>query len=271
MGTEVQPMWGGGDDDEDDGRCGPTEWWDPEAEQCQPPIELPPVDDPVPPSPPPEDPDPWPWPDPDPEDPGGGGGGDHGGGGTPPEPPPPAEECEVGEECEEIADFLLVIVEVEIDSTYVPVCPPELETRPRFRSQAYAWCNAQAPDSAQVQALNIALNRIEARGGFCKEIAQAGRNLIQAGEIRVFKEDVFPSGVDPTGGVGIQGRGIRLLANWFSYLNKSLGFRGWKVNLEFAVAHEIEHYLEGKGHVTPPGAPEYYDETPNARLCSGLL
>lgn len=271
----VEPMWNDGDDEEEDGRCGPGEYWNPEAGACQAPIDLPPiiVDPPPGGPPPPPDPDPDPWPDPEPEDPPGGGGGDDGGGGMPPEPPPPGDDCEAGEACEEedVADFLYNIFEVEVDTTYVPVCPPESETRHLYRPHAYAWCNAQAPDTiTQLPALNTALDRIEARGGVCVEIAQTGRTLLQSNNIKVFTENVFPSGVKPTGGLGVKGHGIRLHADWFELLDHTSGYRTWEVNLEFTVVHEIEHYLNGPSHITPPGAPGYYDETENARLCSGL-
>ena len=226
-------MWGGGDDDEEDGRCGAGEVWDPELGGCVTPIELPPiiVDPPPGGSPPPDpepDPDPWPWPDPDPEDPGGGGGGDHGGGGTPPEPPDPTEDCEAGQECED-----------DDDISWDEFCN-------RFHEPGCEWRHPSTWSQGEHAGVQAAIDVI--RGNGCGVEANLLESAVNSGFLQLFDARVTRYGpplegrVDPVTGI---------ILMWTGY-NAELGD---SVNWTKTLAHEALHkHLGVTNH--PPGFRE---------------
>lgn len=129
-----------------------------------------------------------------------------------------------------------------------------------------AWCASTVPKGTNLITINNALNKIKQRGSECAEIAQKGQQLLNQFGIRY-----YPSGTIPYGGRGGPQFGILLSDAWFAdyYIN---GFKEIididgikvKINLEYALVHEIEHAL-GRHHISDSSW-----RTPHAVSCSGL-
>lgn len=170
--------------------------------------------------------------------------------------------------------FLEELTSFDADTVvHAPPCPPD-SAPANLRDLAHHWCVARPLTPQQDSVLRIALDRIEARGGICETLAQAGRVLLQREDgIRAFRASDIPLGVKKAGGAGFV-EGVVLRDNWFDLLNTTLGFTGWKVNLEFALAHELDHHLHGAGHVYIPEADypslSYYSITTNTERCAGV-
>jgi hypothetical protein len=112
------------------------------------------------------------------------------------------------------------------------------------------YCRALPPDANQMQKTLQALDEISRRGEECVLVAQRGRELLAAGQIRFFD---WREG--EAGGYGHRNTGIQLDSNYPTlYGTEGSGF-------ERVLVHEIDHVL-GYGHTDSAGL-----DTPHTAQC----
>jgi hypothetical protein len=206
-----------------------------------------------PPPPPPSDPPPPTYPCSNCE--GGYPPADGGGGGEPPPPSsPPADTTGTVEETPSTLSDVMPLKQTEL-----PNCN-EVQTM----AWAQAYCVSVTPVDGQRVAVDDALDRIAARGEYCARLAERGRMLLEAGQLRHYPTR---SGWAP--GYGIT-KFVIFQTVWFKYIY-SRDDRGR--NLDFALAHELEHsdkYPESNPH---PAPTDQYGilHTANDRVCGGQI
>jgi hypothetical protein len=129
--------------------------------------------------------------------------------------------------------------------------PPEDCSASALSQWERLYCfRAVAPDTAQRRITSLALDRVAQRGGDCLLIAQRGRELLAAGQIRFFE---WQEG--DAGGYGHRNTGIQLDADYARLYTPEAPY------FERVLVHEIDHVL-GYSHLE--GQPL---ETPHTALC----
>jgi hypothetical protein len=145
-----------------------------------------------------------------------------------------------------------------------PSCPVAASA-PAYQK---AWCAGKLPNPTQRERVDSVISRMAALGGICATFATRAGSLFNAGRIRVFSRSDAN-----TGGVGF-GDGIAILDRRVdAYYETPFELEGYKVNLQFVVAHEAWHSLYGSApgsHTVIAGTGGWYQETPGAKECSGL-
>lgn len=171
-----------------------------------------------------------------PGDDGGGGGG--GGDGDDSPYPPPDEESGFDD--------------------YHPMVPPDC-TKAVLLPWEHAYCTSEVPTGERLTRTLSALDRIAARGGECTNVAEFGRTLLQAGQLRYYPyvESIHGN----YGGWGHPSIGAILDTGWVDAFG---GTPTGAPNFDRKLIHEIEHAM-GRNHIDTEGV-----ETPNSAACAGF-
>jgi len=148
-----------------------------------------------------------------------------------------------------------------------------------------AWCDAKVPQYSRKDRLKAAIDRMMKLGGVCADLATIGQTLWSEGAIRVY--DPNPNGTGYQGGgfapVNLGTRGYILLhknstdAFWQDSTYSVQTTRlpdgttvTFKVNLQFSLAHELDHLTSPDDHLDPKSQGGQGWLTPHAIQCSGL-
>jgi hypothetical protein len=176
-------------------------------------------------------------------DPGGGGGGG-GAGGT--APFCPDFGCDDEESPPSHDDYIA-------PGSRIPDC-----TKAVLQPWEHAYCTSEPPSGERLVRTQNSLQRVEARGGECANIAAAGWQLLASGRIRYYPyvESVHGN----YGGWGSPEIGVLLDTGWVDDFGGTPTGHG---NFDMKLVHEIEHAM-GRGHV------EGSNETSHSASCAGF-
>ena len=149
-----------------------------------------------------------------------------------------------------------------------------------------AWCKAGMPQYSRKSRIADALQRMAELGGVCADLAATGQSLLAEGAIRVYNPDPNPEIGYQGGGFGSVNLGARgyilLHKNWTdgfwrqdTYGNQTTKLPdgtavNFKTNLQFALAHEIEHLTSSADHIDPQASGGGAWLTAHSIECSGL-
>lgn len=139
-------------------------------------------------------------------------------------------------------------------------------SRPRNHHER-AFCMKGMNDTRRGQILK-ALDEIAKRGDVCKELAEAGRLLLQAGNLEIFTSMGFQYEGDPFAGAAPLGGDWVVLADYWTdtfETNRTSDGR----NLQHTLAHELDHHL-GRHHTGHGTSSVDKYNTPNSKSCAGL-
>jgi hypothetical protein len=129
--------------------------------------------------------------------------------------------------------------------------PPSDCFAPTLTQWEHAYCRSTT-DSTQARKTLQALDRIEIRGPECAELAQKGREMLAAGELRFFE---WIEG--DAAGYGHPNTGIQIAAGIVTRYDPLQP----DPDFENVLVHELDHVFR-RDHIDAGG-----DNTPNTALC----
>lgn len=147
----------------------------------------------------------------------------------------------------------------------VPIYAPDCPVGPDAFEFEKAWCSGTPVSGTRKDRVQAAIDAMRTLDGPCHTLANRAQALLNANAIRVFSREDANSG-----GAGFID-GLTILDAWIDrYHSEPFSADGLEVNLQFVIAHETDHSLYGPGHAFVGGTGNWYQETQNARFCSGL-
>lgn len=133
-------------------------------------------------------------------------------------------------------------------------------TKPQTHRGAIAWCAGAPLNYTERSRASAAFNRMAQRGDACRQFADRGRILMNAGRIRSYPYQ----GLGTESGWGGAGYGIALQNTWFEYYWNRPSGEPQPRNLDMAFTHELYHD-RNPSYNHPRGGFNPLD-----RQCSGL-
>jgi hypothetical protein len=162
-----------------------------------------------------------------------------------------------------------------------PNCNPA--NIPNLDEKDVAWCQAPVPQNDQRRKLLQALDAMTAMGGVCATIAAVGRSVFDQGALRVYtpKSTGYKGGGFGSANLGTSGYIVinRLYTDGLYDSGRYKKFTTTlpdgtpvtvNVNLQYIVAHEIDHLMSSDDHLDPAPKGGQGWLTPHAAACSGI-
>lgn len=146
-----------------------------------------------------------------------------------------------------------------------------------------AWCKAGIPQYSRKTRIADALAKMAQLGGVCADLAAMGQSVLSEGALRVYTPNADGSGFQKGGfaSANMGARGYIVIhknytdAFWQEYDTQTTKLPDgtsvtFKVNLQFILAHEIDHLGSPDDHLDPISKGGQGWLTPHAIQCSGL-
>lgn len=157
-----------------------------------------------------------------------------------------------------------------------PDCSKPYDDSSLYSRKIYdIFCKSYNPTGNQLTKINDAIDEIESRDGVCEDIANEARNLLSINRFKLFQhEEGEPGGIG--GPMGSSLSFVSIAEKYLNYTTETVSVVGLtntgqtyehEVNLEWLIAHEIDHVLGFNEPDHMNGDPWL---TPNVQECSGL-